>query len=307
MLVVQRPAPRIDKPPPLVKRFLDYLFIECGLAGSTVTTYQRILTAFWDHLVIREVEPSEISIEDVRQYLVESQERGLAVATVARDLAVVKVFLRYLYGERILRRDLASLVESPKRWRNLPETVRQDQVEALLGAPDPRDEFYLRDRALLELLYATGMRVSEVVDLTLDQINLKLGYVRCFGKGRKERVVPVGRAAIAAVEEYLELLRPRLLGERHSAALFLSRTGRALDRTNMWRLVRKYAAAAGIDARVSPHTLRHCFGTHMLAGGADLRIVQELLGHADVTTTQIYTHVDVSQLKHVHRKYHPRP
>ena len=307
MLVAQRPIPRIEKPPPLVKRFLDYLFLECGLAGSTVTTYQRVLSLFWNYLVVREVEPGEITIDDIREYLIELRQRGLAVATVARDLATVKVFLRFLYGERVLRRDIASLIESPKRWRNIPKAVRLEQVEALLSAPDPRDEFYLRDRALLELLYATGMRVSEVVDLTLDQINLKLGYVRCIGKGRKERVIPVGRAAIAALEVYLEELRPRLRGDRHTPTLFLSRTGRALDRTNMWRLVRKYAAAAGIDASVSPHTLRHCFGTHMLAGGADLRIVQELLGHADVTTTQIYTHVDVTQLKHVHQKYHPRP
>ncbi len=307
MLVAQRPIPRIEKPPPLVKRFLDYLFLECGLAGSTVTTYQRVLSLFWNHLVVREVEPGEITIDDIREYLIELRQRGLGVATVARDLATVKVFLRFLYCERVMRRDIASLIESPKRWRNIPKAIRLEQVEALLSAPDPRDEFYLRDRALLELLYATGMRVSEVVDLTLDQINLKLGYVRCIGKGRKERVIPVGRAAIAALEVYLEELRPRLRGDRHTSTLFLSRTGRALDRTNMWRLVRKYAAAAGIDASVSPHTLRHCFGTHMLAGGADLRIVQELLGHADVTTTQIYTHVDVTQLKHVHQKYHPRP
>ncbi|MGD2108846.1 MAG: site-specific tyrosine recombinase XerD [Phycisphaerae bacterium] len=307
MLVAQRPIPRIEKPAPLVKRFLDYLFLECGLAGSTVTTYQRVLSTFWDHLVLREVEPSEITVDDVREYLIELQERGLAVATVARDLATVKVFLRFLYGERVLRRDIASLIESPKRWHNIPDTIRFEQVQALLSAPDPRDEFFLRDRALLELLYATGMRVSEVVDLTLDQINLDLGYVRCIGKGRKERVVPVGRPAITALDTYIDELRPRLKGDRHTSALFLSRTGRTLDRTNVWRLVRKYAAAAGIDARVSPHTLRHCFGTHMLAGGADLRIVQELLGHADVTTTQIYTHVDVSQLQHVHRKYHPRP
>lgn len=307
MLVAQRPIPRIEKPAPLVKQFLDYLFIECGLAGSTVTTYHRVLSLFWDYLVAREVEPGEITVDDMREYLVELQQRGLAVATVARDLAAIKVFLRFLYGERVLRRDIASLIESPKRWRTLPETVRYEQVEALLKAPDPRDEFFLRDRALLELLYATGLRVSEVVDLTLEQINLKLGYVRCIGKGRKERVVPVGRAAIAAMEVYLTELRPRLQGDRHAPTLFLSRTGRALDRTNMWRLVRKYAAVAGIDARVSPHTLRHCFGTHLLAGGADLRIVQELLGHTDVSTTQIYTHVDVTQLKHVHRKYHPRP
>ena len=232
---------------------------------------------------------------------------GLVVSSIARHLAAIKVFLRHLYAERVLRRDLASLIESSKRWRTIPDAVRYNQVEALLAAPDPREEFYLRDRALLELLYATGMRVSEVVDLTLEQINLRLGYVRCIGKGRKERIIHVGRTAIAAVEEYLEYLRPRLLGDRSVSAIFLSRTGRPLDRTNMWRLVRKYAITAGVDKPLSPHTLRHCFATHLLSGGADLRIVQELLGHADVTTTQVYTHVDEAQLKRVHREYHPRP
>ncbi len=307
MLVAQQLVRRIDRPAPVVKRFLDHLFIECGLAGATVTAYQRDLRDFWEHLVDRAIDPSDISIDDVQQYLIHLQQRGLALVSIARHLATIKVFLRYLFAERVLHRDIASLIESPKRWRSIPDTLRYPQVESLLNTPDPRDDFYLRDRALLELLYATGMRVSEAVDLDVDQINLKLGYVRCIGKGRKERIIPVGRAAVDAVRKYVEILRPRLLGDRHAVALFLSRTGRPLDRTNMWRLVRKYAAAAGIDSRVSPHTLRHCFATHLLAGGADLRILQELLGHADVTTTQVYTHVDELQLKHVHRKYHPRP
>ncbi len=307
MLVAQQPVKIAERPAPLVKRFLDHLFVECGLAGSTVTAYQRDLRGFWDHLEAREVEPGDISIDDVQKYLMELPRRGLALSSIARHLASIKVLLRYLFAERILRRDIASLIESPRRWRNIPDTVRYSQVEALLGAPVPTDEFYLRDRALLELLFATGMRVSEATELNLDQINLTLGYVRCMGKGRKERLIPVGRAAIKAVQTYLELLRPRLLGERNEAALFLSRTGRPLDRTNVWRLVRKYAMVAGIKHRLSPHTLRHSFATQLLAGGADLRIVQELLGHANVTTTQIYTHVDETQLKQVHRKYHPRP
>jgi len=306
-LLATQPLEKTNRPAPLVKRFLDYIFVECGLAGATVTAYQRDLGEFWNHLVERDVEPADISMEDVQEHLIRLQRRGLVVSSIARHLAAIKVFLRHLYAERVLRRDLASLIESSKRWRTIPDTVHYNQVEALLSAPDPREEFYLRDRALLELLYATGMRVSEVVDLSLEQINLRLGYVRCIGKGRKERIVPVGRTAIEAVEEYLEYLRPRLLGDRPVSALFLSRTGRPLDRTNMWRLVRKYAITAGVDKPLSPHTLRHCFATHLLAGGADLRIVQELLGHADLTTTQVYTHVDETQLKRVHREYHPRP
>jgi len=272
-----------------------------------VTAYRRDLSEFWDHLVARQVDPADVTIDDVQSHLMALRARGLAVSSIARHLATVKVFLRFLHAERLLKRDVADLIESVKKWRRIPKTVRYQQVEALLTAPDPYDEFYFRDRALLELLYATGMRVSEVVDLTLKQVNLELGYVRCIGKGRKERIVPVGRAAIEAARNYLELLRPKLLGDRFEEALFLSRTGRPLDRTNIWRLVKKYAVCAGINQPLSPHTLRHCFATHLLSGGADLRIVQELLGHADVATTEIYTHVDEARLKQVHQKFHPRP
>jgi len=306
MLVATRPAKETRHPAPLVKGFLDYLFLECGLAGETVTAYKRDLQEFWDHLVARDVEPGEISVEDIQTHLMRLRSRGLAVASIARHFSSLKVFLRYLYAERVLRRDVTAVMESPKRWHNIPNSLRYGQVASLLEAPRPADEFYLRDRALLELLYATGMRASEVVGLDIEQINLRLGYVRCLGKGRKERIIPVGRPAAVAVTEYLEHLRPRLVGDGHTTALFLSRTGRRLDRTNVWRLVRKHAVRAGIDVKLSPHTLRHCFATHLLAGGADLRILQELLGHADVTTTQIYTHVDEAQLKQVHRKYHPR-
>ncbi len=306
-LVVKRAVKRDVRPAPLVKRFLDYIFLECGLAGETVTAYQRDLREFWDDLVAADVEPQEISVEDVQHHLMGLQRRGLAVSSIARHFACIKVFLRHLHTERVLRRDVTALMESPRRWKTIPDTIRYDEVEDLLRAPDPAEEFYLRDLALLELLYATGMRASEVADLTLDQVNLKLGYARCIGKGRKERIIPVGRAAIEAVSDYLETLRPRLLGDRCSTMLFLSRTGRPLDRTNIWRLVRKYARRAGIAGRLSPHTLRHCFATHLLGGGADLRVVQELLGHADVSTTQVYTHVNEDQLKQVHRRFHPRP
>lgn len=307
MLLETLPPKTKPAPPPLVKRFLDYLFIECGLAGSTISAYQRDLGEFWDHLVDRDVDPRDLSMEEVQQHLIALHRRGLSVNSIARHLAVIKVFLRYLHAERVLRRDLAALIESVRKWRTIPDTINYERVEALLGAPDPSQEFYLRDRALLELLYATGMRVSEVVDLPVDQINFSLGYLRCRGKGRKERIIPVGSYAIEAVGDYVELLRPLLLRDRPGKALFLSRTGRPLDRTSIWRMIRKYARVAGITAKVSPHTLRHCFATHLLAGGADLRIVQELLGHANVTTTEIYTHVDQQRLQEIHSKFHPRP
>ena len=307
MLVARESRPPVERPAPLVKRFLDHLFVECGLAGATITAYRADLRGFWSFLTTHDINAGQISIEDIQRYLMVLQQRRLALSSIARHLATIKMFLRFLFAEHVLTRDVASLVESPKRWRTIPRVVRYDQVEALLAAPDLYCEYYLRDRALLELLYATGMRASEVADMTLDRINLKLGYLRCIGKGNKERIIPVGRAAIEAVWRYLDMLRPRLLGERTTDALFLSRTGRPLDRTNIGRLVRKHAVAAGIETKLTPHTLRHCFATHLLAGGADLRIVQELLGHVDVTTTQIYTHVDETQLKRVHSQCHPRP
>ncbi|MFQ5414181.1 MAG: site-specific tyrosine recombinase XerD [Phycisphaerae bacterium] len=306
MLVEPLRKPAARPPSPLVKRFLDHLFIECGLAGATVSAYQRDLADFWDHLVDMDVAPRDISMKDVQQHLMRLQARGLAISSIARHLAAIKMFLRFLFAERNLRRDVATLIESPGRWRTIPKAVRYDQVQALLNAPDPTEEYYVRDKALLEVLYATGMRVSEASGVPVEQVNLDLGYVRCMGKGRKERIIPLGQYAIDAVRDYLEHLRPRLLGDRHTKALFLSRTGRPLDRTNIWRLIRKYADAAGVTTGMSPHTLRHCFATHLLTGGADLRIVQELLGHADVATTQIYTHVDEDHLRRVHRQFHPR-
>jgi len=307
MLVATKPSRPTIKPAPIVKRFLDYIFLECGLSGETVTAYQCDLREFWNSLVEADVEASEITYEDVQRHLMQLHERGLKLSSIVRHFSTVKVFLRFLNNERILRRDLTTMMESPKRWRTIPNVIRYDQVKALLHAPDLRDEFFLRDRALLELLYATGMRVSEIVNLYLDNINLKLGYLRCMGKGRKERIIPIGSHAIDAMKHYYEDLRLKLLGEHHTSAIFLSRTGRPLDRTNIWRLVRKYAVVAGIEYKVSPHTLRHCFATHLLHGGADLRVVQELLGHADVTTTQIYTHVNETQLQRIHEKCHPRP
>lgn len=293
--------------PPEVQRFLDYLYVECGLSKETIIAYRRDLTAFWQDILARGVEPACLAMLDVQAHLINLQQRGLSISSIARHFAAIKVFLRHLFAERKLRNDVASLIESPKRWRNIPHVAHVHQVEAMIDACDPTDAMHLRDRALLELLYATGMRVSEVVDLSLDRVNLKLGYARCIGKGRKERIVPIGSRAIDAVGLYLRDLRPALANQLSGNALFLSRTGRPLDRTNIWRIVRWWAQAAGIAGKLSPHTLRHSFATHLLAGGADLRVVQELLGHASLTTTQIYTHVDERHLHEVHRRYHPRP
>ena len=222
------------------------------------------------------------------------------------------MLLRYLFSEKIILKDIISLLESPKKWRLVPDTLNYRDVHHILEAPEileakgENGEFHLRDKAILELLYATGMRVSELVDLTLSRINFNVGYVRVIGKGRKERIVPVGSIALKATQNYMETQRKELIRDEATDAVFLSRTGRPIDRSAVWRIVRKYSQYTGLRKKVSPHTFRHSFATHLLQGGADLRVVQELLGHADVATTQIYTHVDDSRLKAVHRKFHPR-
>jgi integrase/recombinase XerD len=288
-----------------IKRFLDHLFVECGLSGNTVVAYGADLREFWRDVAVDDHLPANLDIDAVQQHLVNLSERGLSTTSIARHLACIKMFLRFHHHSGLLRRDLASVIELPKKWYRLPDTVHYEQVLALLAAPDPTDEYYHRDKALLELLYATGMRAGELVALPLDNVNLDIGYLRCLGKGNKERIIPIGRPAIRALRDYLRHSRPALATPNSRRNVFLSRTGRPLDRSNVWRLVRKYAERAGIG-HLHPHTLRHCFATHLLVGGADLRIVQELLGHADPTTTEVYLHVNQTRLKEVHRQYHPR-
>ena len=302
------PEAKLADWPTLLKQFVDYLRAECGLSENTVEAYSRDLRSFFEELDDRKIrQPDLITPLIVRGFLVRLSERKLALSSIARHLVSVKMFLRYMFIVHLTPTDIGTLLETPKKWQTLPHTLRQRQVEALIAAPQPNDPFYSRDRAILEMLYATGMRVSELAHLRLGDVNLSVGYIRCFGKGGKERVIPLGTHAIEAVQIYMNGLRnelARIVGG--TDALFLSRTGSPLDRTNIWRLVSRYATAAGISAAVGPHTLRHCFATHMIEGGADLRIVQELLGHADVATTQIYTHVDTRRLKSIHQKFHPR-
>ncbi len=299
-------GPRNDDLCVWVGRFKDFLSIECGLADRTLEAYGRDLREFADFFSELRISLSVLAYVHLLQLLINLKHRCLALASIARRVASLRMLLRYLQGYGIISHDVASIIEMPKRWRYLPHTLHYKHIDALLAAPDPSDDYYLRERAILELLYATGIRVSELTGLTLENINLDIAYVRVFGKGRKERVVPVGQTALEAVAAYLADLRPKLATAKSRNALFLSRTGRPLDRTNVWRMVDKYARLAGLADGTSPHTLRHSFATHLLEGGADLRVVQELLGHADVSTTQIYTHVDPSRLKSIHQKYHPR-
>ena len=294
--------------PRLLRQFMDYLLTECGLADNTLLAYQRDLREFVGLLDDRDIcAPSAVTPLVVRSYLVRLSERKLALSSIARHLVSVKMFLRYLYTIGVLSEDVSSLLETPKKWMRLPHTLHRQQVEALLAAPQPGEPFYARDRAILETLYATGMRVSELAGLRVRDLNLSIGYVRVFGKGGKERVIPIGSHAIDAIRQYQAGLRGVLTeGQTNAEPLFVTRTGNPMDRTNIWRLVTRYALIAGLTGSVGPHRLRHSFATHMLEGGADLRIVQELLGHADVATTQIYTHVDTTRLKSLHRKCHPR-
>jgi integrase/recombinase XerD len=207
----------------------------------------------------------------------------------------------------LIKDDLTSVLESPKVWQKLPSICSKQQVIELMNTPCPEEPFYLRDKAMLELLYATGVRASEIAGLKTSDFNLNIGYLRCLGKGNRERVVPIGKVAIAAINEYLINQRPSLVKPFSGDYLLLSRTGRPMSRIEIWRLVKKYAVRAGMPRNLTVHTLRHCFATHMLAGGADLRSIQEMLGHVDIATTQIYTHVDQERLRKIHRKFHPRP
>jgi integrase/recombinase XerD len=217
------------------------------------------------------------------------------------------MLLRFAKLTGLVEDDGSDLLETPKTWHRLPAVCNKQQVAKLLGAPSPREPFYFRDRAMLELLYATGVRASELSGLKTSDLNMDVGYLRCLGKGNKERVIPVGKAAIAATRDYLISLRPKLAKPNSGTHLLLSRTGRPLTRIEIWRLVKKYAVRAGMPRSLTVHTLRHCFATHLLSGGADLRSVQEMLGHVDVGTTQIYTHVDHERLRRIHKEFHPRP
>jgi len=294
--------------PRLSAEFLVYLSSECGLAQNTIDAYRRDMKSFVDELIERDICTTDrLSPLIVREHVMRLSQRGLALSTIARHLASIRMFLRFLFTVGYLGHDVSTLLETPKRWRKLPQTLRPGQVEAMLAVPQPAEPLYARDRAILELLYATGLRVSELSGLGLGDVNQDIGFVRCLGKGRRERVVPVGRHALDAVRVYVKTLRGVLTDEKDvSSPLFVSRTGRRMDRTNIWRLVNRCAALAGLPTPISPHTLRHCFATHMMENGADLRVLQELLGHADVATTQIYTHVDGSRLKGIHQRCHPR-
>ncbi len=289
-----------------IESFVDYLRSECHLSENTVTAYHRDLRRFYSWLAGRRI--PQLTIQELADYASWLHERNLAPASIARHLASLRVFFRYLQLEGLLRENLAELLGSQKLWERVPHVLTPGMVERLLASPIRGEPLWRRDRALLELLYATGCRASEISHLQLQDVHLDEGYCLCKGKGNKERLVPLGKRAIQAVRDYLASERPRLVAHRSPAPnwLLVSRRGLRLRRERIWELFKRYAAAAGISADMSPHTLRHSFATHLLAGGADLRQVQEMLGHASIATTQIYTHVDPTRLKQVHKQFHPR-
>ena len=279
------------------------------MAENTVAAYQRDLRRFMQWLDGRSI--PELSVRDLADYAAWLHGQKLGPATIARHLVSLKVFFRYLQLENILRDNLAELLGSQKLWERVPKVLSPQQIDALLIAPSSRDSNWRRDRAMLELLYATGCRASELSDLKMPDLHLDDGYCICHGKGDKERVVLLGRRAVDAVRSYLEEDRSGLAVRAAGASanppwVLLSYRGRRLRRERIWELIKRYAVRIGAPANVSPHTMRHSFATHMLAGGADLRQVQEMLGHASIATTQIYTHVDHSRLKAVHKRFHPR-
>ncbi len=288
----------------LVREFTDYLYIEKRHSSHTVDGYRRDISRFVSfnpQASLKSITPS-----DIREFLLSLHNQGLSSRSIARSLSSLKSFFKYLVGENLIGENPVETLETPKIWRKLPKTISLNQVESLLNQPDVDTSLGLRDKAMLEVLYATGVRVSELISLKLNDLNLEVGYIRSYGKGGKERVIPLGEVAQSYVKAYLEKSRPKLLKDANLPALFISRLKRPMTRQAFWKTLKHYVLKAGISAPVSPHTLRHAFATHLLERGADLRSVQQMLGHSDISTTQIYTHVVQKRMREVFEECHPR-
>lgn len=287
--------------------FLNYLLVEKGLAKNSLDSYGRDMVRYLDFLEGRGcVDPSGVRSVDVADFLARLKERGLAPRSRARALSSVRMFHRFLLVEGYAEVNPTAIIEAPKTVAKLPQVLTGREVEALLAAPGDDSTIDIRDRAMLELLYATGLRVSELVGLGLRDVNVNAGYLMAFGKGGKERLVPMGESACAAVSRYLSETRPAMDRDGANRYLFLTRLGDRMTRQAFWNIIKKRALEAGVRKSISPHTLRHSFATHLLENGADLRSVQTMLGHADLSTTQIYTHVTSERLKRLHEQFHPR-
>lgn len=291
---------------PLVGTFMHYLRVERGLSHNTILAYRQDMQKFTEFLRERDVNVKDVTRSNVVEFLCALYKRGLDSRSVSRYQATLRNFYRFCVTEGVLKEDPVSTIESPKVRRSLPHFLSVKEVERLLSQPDMSTPLGLRDKAIIELLYSTGLRVSELCGLRVSDIQMKSGTLRCIGKGNKERIVPVGRRALDIIERYLGESRPTLLGTASSPFLFLHTRGGKVNRILVWQVLRTYGDLAGLREPLSPHMLRHSFATHLLDGGADLRSVQMMLGHADITTTQIYTHVVEERLKQVYKAHHPR-
>lgn len=290
-----------------VKEYLYFLDVEKGLAKNTLESYGRDLKSFFCFLSNSNcTNPTNVSRTDIVSYLLHLQKNGKAVSTISRNLASIRSFYHFLIEEQVVKKDPCSDLESPRQEKKLPEILTISEVDLLLSQPNQLEVTGIRDKAMLEVIYATGIRVSELVSLNKVDINIDSGYLRCRGKGNKERIVPLGKIAVKNLYYYLEKSRPKLVKIESEEAFFVNHHGKRLTRQGFWKIIKKYAELAKIKRKITPHTLRHSFATHLLENGADLRSVQEMLGHADISTTQIYTHITRKKLRGVYEKTHPR-
>ena len=289
-----------------VRTFVSYLRVEKGLSDNTIQAYRRDMGKFVEFAAKRKLRTANIRRADVVDFLATMYARKMDSRSIARHLATIRHFFRFLLLEGIIRDDPAATIEAPRFRKSLPDFLSLEDVGRLLAQPDTSTMVGLRDKAMIELLYSTGLRVSELVGMRTGDMQMEAGSLRCIGKGDKERLVPVGKQALAVVGEYLKIARPELLGNKTCASLFVSKKGRAIDRVTFWKILSHYGRKAGLRKALKPHMLRHSFATHLLDRGADLRSVQMMLGHSDISTTQIYTHVVEERLKQVYKAHHPR-
>ena len=291
----------------LLESFLNHISLERGLSINTRKAYADDIRQFLDELTRKGITSlNPVSRKQILDHLMAMKARGMSTNSISRHLVSIKVFFRYLQQEGLLDRNVTDTMDSPRLWKILPDTLSEKEVDLLLAAPDLRKPLGVRDRAMLELFYASGLRVSELANLLLPDLHIDDGYIRCIGKGRKERVIPVGKESVRQLIRYLEEIRPLLCENPHEQHVFVSSREGGLCRQRLWQIIKKYAKEAGIMKNVTPHTLRHSFASHLLDNGAPLRVIQEMLGHVDIATTQIYTHVNPERLKSIHQQFHPR-
>ena len=290
-----------------IEEFINYLAVERGLADNTLLAYRRDLKKYSAYLAKNGIKDAQkIKREHVTDFMYDQKKKGLMANSICRSLAAIKMFHRFLVRERLLHEDPTHLVDTPRIWKRIPDVLATSEIESMINTVKGKKWQQVRDKAILELFYASGMRVSELLNLKVENVNIELGYVRCMGKGSKERIIPIGRRACEAVEKYCQTARKKLNKDKTVMILFLSRLGKKISRQSIWKIIKNCAKNAHIKTEIKPHTLRHSFATHLLERGADLRSVQEMLGHSDISTTQIYTHVDKERLKTIHKQFHPR-